>query len=284
MKIKESELREIIASVIQEALDPNAVKTAQSYMNHKGGYTTNQRFDGLGGSLRQMFGAKNDSNGQRDWEKSANEMQGAIRSYTNEIKRLTRVYNIITNHQTQGWSDERKAKAAQTRAFNSQWKKDNGVDGSTPTYQNRAVGTGVDSTKYAQQRQNARAQKNAVAAKGNQSWMVNEEEIGESFLGNIFGKNRVNNDVEQICQNYKQYIGNQEAAQAIASKIQEYKGIVNHLKGIIKQGVEGGHLQNNAAAQRAQMAAARKASQNQYRQVAESIERIVSEKLRQYLG
>ena len=79
-------------------MDPNAVRTAQSYMNHKGGYTTNQRFDGLGGSLRQMFGAKNDSNGQRDWEKSANEMQGAIRSYTNEIKRLTRVYNIITNH------------------------------------------------------------------------------------------------------------------------------------------------------------------------------------------
>lgn len=269
MVIKESELRNIIGRAIMEALDPNMAKTAQNYLNHNGGYTTNQRFDGLGGSIRQMVGSRNDSNGQRDWERSANEMQGAIRAYSNEIKRLSRVYNFIIGKESVAWSDEQKAKAAQTRAFNKQWKTDNGINANSPVYQNRAEGNGIDPSKYNAQRSNARNYNNAVANKG-QDWFG--PSLEEGFLGNLFNKNNGNDEVEQICANYKQYKGNQEAAQKVLDRINEYKGIVSKLKAIINQGIKGGHIQNTAAMQRSQMNAARKAAQpSQYNYVAESV-------------
>lgn len=272
MKITESQLRTIISNAINEALDPSAVKTANSYINHKGGYTTNQRYDGLGGSLRQMFGAKNDSNGQRDWENSANEMQGAIRAYSNEIKRLTRAYNLITGKQSTGWSDERKAKAAQTRNFNKQWKSDNGIDGNAPMYQNVGAGNGIDPAKFNKQRDNVRQYNNAVANRGQQWFGTMEEEIGESFLSKFFGKNNAPDEVEQICTNWKQYVGDQAAAQKILDKINEYKSTVQKLKAIINQGIKGGHIQNAAAIRNAQMRAARNGAGNQLRSVAESKE------------
>jgi len=283
MVIKESQLLNIIHNAILEALDPSVEKAAQGYINHKGGYTTNQSFNGLGGALRQRFGSRNDSNGQREWEKSANEIQGLIRSYNNEIKRLTRAYNFIIGRVSTGWSDERKEAAAKTRAFNAQWRKDNGVDTSTPVWKNRAVGSGVDSTKYAAQRQDRRARNNSIASQGNQKWLGSmQEEVEEGFFGNLFGKR--DNEVEQICANYRQYKGNQDAANKLLAKINEYKETVKKLKSIINQGVQTGNIQNAASATRARMNADRRAAAKYNKTVAESIDKIVGEKIKAILG
>lgn len=288
MKLTESQLTEIIKNVIEEALDRATIKGANSYLNHKGGYTTNQKWDGLGGMARQAFGAKTDSNGQRDWENSANEIQGYIRQYTNEVKRLTRVYNAITGHVAQGWSDERKQKAAQTRALNKQWRADNGVDSTSAKYQNVGSGNGINTTKYDTQRQNLRGLKNDVAAQGNQKWFSVNESTDEGFLNNLFNrKSQKPDEVEQICQNYKQYIGNNDAAQKVLNKINEYKGIIQRLKGIIRQGIKGGHIQDVNKQNRNAMRAAR-GGQNTYGRVAESadfdaiLKRNLSEAIKKY--
>ena len=286
MKLTESQLREIISSVIEEALSQDVARGAQRYMNHKGGYTTNQQWNGLGGLARQAMGAKKDSNGQYDWQNAANEIEGYLRSYNNEIKRLTRVYNAITGRQAQGWSDERKAKAAQTRQFNQQWRKDNGVDSASPVWQNKTRG-GIDATPYVNQNKNLRGLRNDVVRNSTPGWIGSmNEEVDENFLQNLFNRKNQPDEVEQICQNYKQYIGNADAAQKVANKIQEYKGIVQRLKAIIAQGRDRGHIVNTAAQNRSAMNAARRqaASQPQYRQVAESVDRAVREALRKFIG
>ena len=276
MRLTESELREIIGSVIKEALSRDVTRGAQQYINHKGGYTTNQRWDGLGGIARQAMGAKKDSNGQYDWQNSANEIEGYIRSYSNEIRRLTRVYNAITGHQVQGWSDERKAKASQTREFNKKWRADNNVT-TGPNWANQQKGS-LDGTKYAEASNRARDRRNDVAKNAMPSWMgsnrVNED-IDEGFLQNLFNRKNQPDEVEQICANYKQYIGNQDAAQKVMAKIEEYKGIVQKLKAIISRGRDMGHIVDTSAQNRSAMRAARNAQGGayQYKQVAEAVER-----------
>lgn len=283
MKVTESQLRGIISRVIEEALSRDVINGANRYLNHKGGYTTNQNWDGLGGLIKQGLGAKKDVNGQMDWQNSANDIEGYIRSYSNEIKRLGRVYNAITGHQVQGWSDERKAKAANTRAFNSQWKKDNDVQTSAPQWQNNSRGS-MDSTKYRDAAARMRGMRNDVASKGNQSWFNPglEESVDEGFFQNLFNRKNQPDEVDQICQNYKQYIGNADAAKKVSDKIQEYKGIVQKLKAIIASGKNAGHIVDKSAQDRAAMNAARKAAEQprQYRQVAEAIARNLSKALR----
>ena len=259
MKITEQQLRGIIRKVISEALDPSVAKNAQMYINqnNKGGFTTNQMYDGLGGSLRQMFGAKRDSNGQMDWQNSANGIQDTIRSYTNEVKRLTRVYNAITGHQAQGWSDERKAKAAQTRAFNKDWRAQNG-DTNT-MWQNRGAGSGPDMSSKLGGKSRGRASDvvNKTAANLAGGGHVNLE---EGWFSNLFNRNQQPDEVEQICQNWKSYVGNQDAASKVSAKIQEYKGMIQQLNAILRKGREGGHIVDKSAQARAAMRNARKAA------------------------
>jgi hypothetical protein len=118
MKITEQQLRDIIRTTISEALDMGTVNGANRYLNHQGGYTTNQQWNGLGGQLRQRFGAKTDSNGQMDWQNSANEIQGYLSQYQNEVRRLTRVYNLITGHVADSNRSAAAKKGATTRAMN----------------------------------------------------------------------------------------------------------------------------------------------------------------------
>ena len=278
MKITEKELRSIIRNIISEAIDPAVAKNAQMYINqnNKGGFTTNQMYDGLGGSLRQMFGAKRDSNGQMDWQNSANEIQKAIGSYTNEVKKLTRVYNSITGHQAQGWSDERKAKAAQTRAFNKDWKAQNGQTG--PQWQNRGAGSGPDMSAKLGGKSRERANDVATRTARNLAGggHVNLE---EGWFGNLFKKNNQPDEVDQICQNWKSYVGNTDAAQKVSAKIQEYKGMIQQLKAILAKGREGGHIVDTQAQQRAAMRAARNGANTTYQKVAEAVSRAIKEVL-----
>ena len=257
MKITEKQLRSIIRNIISEAIDPAVAKNAQMYINqnNKGGFTTNQMYDGLGGSLRQMFGARKDSNGQMDWQNSANEIQNTIGAYTNEVRRLTRVYNAITGHQAQGWSDERKAKAAQTRAFNQNWKAQNGQTG--PRWQNRAVGSGPDlGSKFAGK---SRGRATDVVDQTAQNLAAGgHTNLRKGLEEGWFNRNQQPDEVDQICQNWKSYVGNTDAAQKVSAKIQEYKGMIQQLKAILAKGREGGHIVDTQAQQRAAMRAARK--------------------------
>ena len=281
MKITEQQFREIVGKYIKEALSRDTIKGANAYLNHKGGYTNNQQYNGLGGMLRQRMGAKTDSNGQRDWANSANEIEGYLRQYSNEIKRLQGVYNKLIGKQSAAWSDERKQKAAATRAFNSNYRKANGMNSNNPVWTSQSNG-GIDSSKYDAARKNRRNDYNTVAAKGSSPWgagsiMGNlEESTNEAFLSNLFnrGRNQQNDEVEQICRNWKSYVGNQEAAQKVLDRIEEYKGIVSRLKGIIQQGVSRGHIKNIGAERNAAMRQARKSQGGEYpyKQVAEAVD------------
>ena len=280
MKIKESELKDIIKGCIEEAISRDVAKGANAYLNHKGGYTSNQQYNGLSGMLKQRLGSRTDSNGQMDWENSANEIQGYLRNYTNEIKRLQGVYNRIIGKQSSAWSDETKRKAAATREFNSNYRKEKGISSKSPVWANQPKGS-IDSTKYDAARKNRRNDYNTVAAKGSSPWgagsiMGNlEESTNEAFLSNLFnrGRKQQNDEVEQICRNWKSYVGNQEAAQKVLDRIEEYKGIVSRLKGIIQQGVSRGHIKNVGAERNAAMRQARKnqGGEYSYKQVAEAV-------------
>lgn len=282
MKITEQELGNIIGRCIEEAISRNTARGANRYINHKGGYTNSQRYDGLGGMLRQYMGAKTDSNGQMNWTNSANEIQGYLRRYGNEIRRLQGVYNKLVGKESAAWSDERKQKAAATRAFNSNYRKANGMNSNSPVWTSQSNGS-IDSSKYDAARKNRRNDYNTVAAKGSSPWgagsiMGNlEESTNEAFLSNLFnrGNNQQNDEVEQICRNWKNYVGNQEAAQKVLDRIEEYKGIVSRLKGIIQQGVSRGHIKNIGAEKNAAMRQARKNQPEPptYGKVAEAVDR-----------
>lgn len=257
MKINESELRNIIVNVISEALGKDITRSARDYIKQgssKGaGFTTSQQYKGLGGLIRQGIGSKRDSNGQMDWESSANSIWEILSKYKNEVRRLTRVYNAITGKQSQKMNSASLEKRRDNAMAKRQWlatQAANGNDYSDTGVRFGAVGAGSsDNGKLEAMRRERSAERNKAANTG-QGW------LGSLHEGIIGGSKM--DDVDEICTNWKKYVGNTDAANKIMAKINEYKGTISQLSAIIKDGIDNGHIRDINAEKRAQMNAARR--------------------------
>lgn len=265
MKISEKELRNLIAESVKNAIMEFDANAAQRYINQDNGagFTTNQNFSTLFGQFKQMLGAKKDVNGQMDWQNSANEIQNLIGQCKNEVKRLQRVYRGISGYQSKQMSAQSLQKGKATRAANAIARKKNPNAFLKPQY--GTVGQGsADVTGQAEKLGSLRKTTRPQA----QGWIGS---TNESLEEGIFNRT---DEVDKICKNWKSYVGNKDAAKKVQDRISKYQTMIQQLQAIIDKGVSRGHITDvNAGARSAAKAADSGSAQQQYRQVAEAVER-----------
>ena len=281
MRLTESQLRDIIRKTISESLeeatatvpfsiDRATANAAQRYLNHTGGYSKfGDRFAGETAPNFLNYGTN------INYANAANGVYDIIKKYNNVISRLSKIYRAIIQQKGNSWTPEQKAKAAKTRAFNKSYAQQNPMG---KRYSDAAAHGSFDPNSKGFMGQSLRgssadrkAEYTGRANKG-QSWMVQE---------GIFGSD----EVEQICRNWRQYVGNQEAANKVLARINEYKKVVGQLKAFIKKGVDTGHVVDNQPSYNS-----KRRSSSLYSwdgtapQVAESIDRAVKNAFRKILG
>ncbi len=301
MKIKESELRNIVRNMISEAISNQDARLANKFIKQANGdgYTARQAGpSNLFQQARQALGARRDEKGQMDILRSANDIYPMIQRYNAEIKKLQTVYNFLNARKDGNYAPKQhkpmdaaqKQRMLATRAANKQARADINArygDINDPNYDVRYNGY-VNPEKFNAARDRARERRNDVAAKGNQKWFNVSEELNESLFNFL---NRQPDEVDQICQNYRKLPVEQmaAAAQKVGARLQEYKGVVAKLQGLLDKWQASGHLVDKNAEARAQRDAELKALRNRgtYRKAAgleESVERAVREALKKYLG
>ena len=301
MKIKESELRNIVRNMISEAISNQDARLANKFIKQANGdgYTARQAGpSNLFQQASQALGARRDEKGQMDILRSANDIYPMIQRYNAEIKKLQTVYNFLNARKDGNYAPKQrkpmdpaqKQRMLATRAANKQARADINArygDINDPNYDVRYNGY-VNPEKFNAARDRARERRNDVAAKGNQKWFNVSEELNESLFNFL---NRQPDEVDQICQNYRKLPVEQmaAAAQKVGARLQEYKGVVAKLQGLLDKWQASGHLVDKNAEARAQRDAELKALRNRgtYRKAAgleESVERAVKEALKKYLG
>lgn len=298
MVINESQLRDMIKKSLTEAISRADSNLAQKFIKQagKGGYTTSQMNSGsLYQQARKALGARSDANGRYDILRSAEEIYPLIQKYNAEIKKLQYAYNFIDrrkngdyvapkrsgNHLSADQLQKRRDNAAQRAAINQRYG-----DINDPSYTMKANGY-VDDTKFGQNRQNQRKRNNDISAQGNQGWIGSLRESIFNFL------NRGNkaDEVDTIVANYKNYANPEKAQyalQKIGQRLQEYKNTVAQLQALLDKWTADGSLVDKNAELRAKRDAelknVGKGTQQQYRYVAESIDRAVEYAMKKVLG
>ena len=287
MKITEQQLKNIIRKTISEAMeeatapasfsiDRATANAAQRYLNHTGGYSKfGDRFAGETAPNLLNYGTN------INYANAANGVYDIIRKYTNVISRLSKIYRAITQQQSKSWTPEQKAKAAKTRAFNKSYAQQNPMG---KRYSDAAANGSFDPNSKGYMGQSlAGAQTNRAVernqrARTGQNWFGLEENVDEAFFGG-------QDEVDQICKNWRQYIGNQDAANKVLQRINEYKQVVGQLKAFIKKGIDTGHVVDNRRAyMKARSSAASASNGGSMQQVAESVDRAVRNAFRKILG
>lgn len=300
MKIKESELRDIVRSVISESIDPKTAKLAQRFIKQGNGdgYTARQMGpSNLFQQARQAMGARRDENGQMDILRSANDIYPMIQRYNAEIKKLQTVYNYLTARQDGNYvpkqhkamSADQKQRMLASRAANKQARADiNAKYGNIddPKYDVNYNGK-VDPTKYNELRARQRDRYNDVYKKGFQNWFGTMEE-SEALNESLFNfMNRKPDEVDQICQTYRKLPVEQmaAAAQKVGARLQQYKGVVAQLQGLLDKWQASGHLVDKNAELRAQRDAELKAvnKPRQYKAVNEAVDAAFTKALKKYM-
>ena len=265
MKISEKELRNVIAESVKKAIMEFDAKAAQRYIDQDNGagFTTNQNFSTLFGQFKQILGAKKDVNGQMDWQNSANEIQNLIGQCKNEVKRLQRIYRGISGYQAKQMSAQSLQKGKATRAANAIARQNNPNAFLKPQY--GTVGQGsADVTGQAEKLGSLRKTTRPQA----QGWIGS---TNESLEEGIFNRT---DEVDKICKNWRSYVGNKDAAAKVQDRISKYQTMIQQLQAIIDKGVSRGHITDvNADARSAAKAAGYGSAQQQYKQVAEAVER-----------
>lgn len=301
MKIKESELRNIVRNMISEAISNQDARLANKFIRQsKGdGYTARQAGpSNLFQQARQALGARRDENGQMDILRSAEEIYPMIQRYNAEIKKLQTVYNYLNARKDGNYTPKvhkamdpaQKQRMLATRAANKQARADINAkygDINDPKFGINYNGN-VDPTKYNAARERARDRRNDVAAQANQKWFNVSEELNESLFNFM---NRKPDEVDQICQNYRKLPVDQmaAAAQKVGARLQEYKGVVQQLQGLLDKWQQQGHLVDKNAQARAERDAELKALRRRgtYKKAAgleEAVNKAVREALKKYLG
>lgn len=287
MKLTESKLREIIRNTIAEAISRDDARLANTFIKQDKGNGFSKNRSGRQGLMQQLLNTRTDVNGQMDMGRSAQEIQGLIQKYSAELKKLRGVYTYLNNraqnadYKRQGPATQmdpaRKQKMLATRQANDAIRKHYGT---TPNWSVKGYGS-VDNSKLTNAKNARSAERNAnVNRQPGGNWI--SENMDESFFGNLFKKNNQPDEVDQILATYKR-IPQPEmaaAAQKVGERIREYNEVLTYLKGMLKKWQDNGDIYDANAQARSQALRKQKGS---YKQVAESIDRIVAEAIRKYV-
>ena len=297
MKIKESELRNIVRNMISEAISNQDARLANKFIKQSNGdgYTARQASpSNLFQQARQALGARRDENGQMDILRSAEEIYPMIQRYNAEIKKLRTVYNYLNARKDGNYvprthkamDPAQKQRMLATRAANKQARADINArygDINDPKFSINYSGN-IDSTKYNAARERARDRRNDIARNTDtgQHWL---KESIFNFL------NRKPDEVDQICQTYRKLPVDQmaAAAQKVGARLQEYQNVVRQLQGLLDKWQQQGHLVDKNAEARANRDAELKALRRRgtYKQAVgleEAVDKAVREAFKKVLG
>ena len=297
MKIKESELRNIVRNMISEAISNQDARLANKFIKQSNGdgYTARQASpSNLFQQARQALGARRDENGQMDILRSAEEIYPMIQRYNAEIKKLRTVYNYLNARKDGNYVPRRhkamdpaqKQRMLATRAANKQARADINArygDINDPKFSINYSGN-IDPTKYNAARERARDRRNDIARNTDtgQHWL---KESIFNFL------NRKPDEVDQICQTYRKLPVDQmaAAAQKVGARLQEYQNVVRQLQGLLDKWQQQGHLVDKNAEARANRDAELKALRRRgtYKQAVgleEAVDKAVREAFKKVLG
>ena len=297
MKIKESELRDIVRTMISEAISNQDARLANKFIKQSkgGGYTARQAGpSNLFQQARQALGARRDENGQMDILRSAEEIYPMIQRYNAEIKKLQRAYNYLNARKDGNYVPKvrkamdpaQKQRMLATRAANKQARADINArygDINDPNFSINHYGN-VDPTKYNAARERARGRRDDV---------VRNTDTGQHWLKeSVFNfLNREPDEVDQICQNYRKLPVDQmaAAAQKVGARLQEYQNVVQQLQGLLDKWQQQGHLVDRNAEARAKRDAELEALRRRgtYKKAAglnEAVDNAVREAIKKYLG
>jgi hypothetical protein len=312
MKIKESELRNIVRNIISEAISNQDARLAKRFIrqNNGQGYTPRQSNDsGLFDMAYRAMGGRSDRNGQYDMLRSAQDIYPLIQKYNAEIKKLQTVYNYLNARKDGNYvpksriaknpmSPEQKQKMLASRAANKQARADiNARYGNIDDPKYSVNYNGVINDKrgiYNAARQRSLGRKNDVAfgADTGQNWfgsgMRNRLEEG---IRDFFKRQQQPDEVYNICATYRRIPVEQmaAAAQKVGARLQEYKDTVAQLQGMLDKWQQQGHLVDKNAEARAERDAELKALRRRgtYKKAAgleEAVGKAVREAFKKYIG